>query len=216
MKFNDVVLTPTTVSDSQIVSSLPSGLTNQSYLLKIVNSLGNEFDFAITYGAVGPQGPAGAQGPQGNVGPQGPQGNAGPQGATGSQGPAGISNLYTTSTLGASLSVPAGNYFVTATMQITITAEENLSGGAGETTTCTLSDNSGVFSTLVWDTNDSAQNENTNQRVIATIQGAISSNTADGFSVSCSASNGPNGDPITESITSIQFQALQIGSIAQQ
>jgi hypothetical protein len=73
-------------------------------------------------GAQGPQGPAGAQGPQGPAGAQGPQG---PAGAQGPQGPAGTNHGYfasissnlmtqdTAITVGSTVSLPAGTYFVT-------------------------------------------------------------------------------------------------------
>src|SRR5208282_217972 len=89
MKFNNVVLTLSSFSDTQVVAALPSGLTNDVYLLKIINSVSNTYDFAVAYGAIGPPGPSGSQGPQGTQGPTGAQGPAGTQGATGSQGPSG-------------------------------------------------------------------------------------------------------------------------------
>lgn len=89
VKFNNVTLSPTTVSDTEIISALPSGLSNQSYLLKIVNSLSNEFDFSVAYGAIGPQGPVGATGATGATGPQGATGATGAQGATGATGATG-------------------------------------------------------------------------------------------------------------------------------
>ena len=89
VKFNNVTLSPTTVSDTEIISALPSGLSNQSYLLKIVNSLSNEFDFSVAYGAIGPQGPVGATGATGATGSQGATGATGAQGATGATGATG-------------------------------------------------------------------------------------------------------------------------------
>ena len=57
------------------------------YRLRVTNSQGNLYEFAVTYGAVGPQGPIGPQGPTGATGPAGPQGPRGPQGP---QGPTGV------------------------------------------------------------------------------------------------------------------------------
>jgi len=89
---------------------------------------------AGTPGPAGAPGAAGATGPTGPQGPQGPQGPAGPTGATGApgpqgpQGPAGAVNIYnanddsngspltvgTTWTTIASLTLPAGSYWIQA------------------------------------------------------------------------------------------------------
>jgi hypothetical protein len=107
----------------------------------------NSYDtFDVTIGATGaqgptgpagPQGPAGATGAPGAQGPQGPQGvpgltgPAGPVGPTGPQGPAGLSNAFGSFTnlqqniLGLNptvlrtLQVPAGNYVINASTEIT-------------------------------------------------------------------------------------------------
>ena len=98
VKFNNVILTLSSFTDTQVVAPLPSGLTNEVYLLKVINSLSNTYDFSVAYGATGPQGatgPAGPTGPQGAAGfngapgATGPQGPTGAAGATGSQGPSG-------------------------------------------------------------------------------------------------------------------------------
>jgi Collagen triple helix repeat (20 copies) len=95
VKFNDTILSPTSISDTQIVSPLPGSLTTDSYMLQIVNSLSNEYDFSVAYGATGPAGPTGATGatgPQGAAGfngAPGATGATGPQGATGATGPQG-------------------------------------------------------------------------------------------------------------------------------
>jgi len=80
-------------------------------------------------GATGAAGATGPTGPQGAAGPQGPQGVAGPAGGTGPAGPAGVTNIYTVSQAAgvnidingeavASLSLPAGQYWVMATVNI--------------------------------------------------------------------------------------------------
>jgi hypothetical protein len=93
-------------SNEHIVAALPSNpLQPGDYLLTVTTGAGKiHFDaWALTLGAVGPQGPAGPEGqagpagppgPQGEtgpVGPQGPQGLAGPPGPQGEPGPAGAS-----------------------------------------------------------------------------------------------------------------------------
>lgn len=63
------------------------------YLLRVANVRANAAsEFALTLGAVGPQGPRGEQGaagPTGPIGPAGATGPAGPQGEAGPQGPQG-------------------------------------------------------------------------------------------------------------------------------
>ena len=72
---------------------------------------------------IGPQGPQGIQGLQGPVGAVGPQGPTGPTGATGPAGSNGFSHAWTASGSAqlnnsqvtvASVTVPAGNYFIFA------------------------------------------------------------------------------------------------------
>jgi hypothetical protein len=99
-------LAVTSQTATQLVATLPAGVTAGSYALgvQIGSSKTNSTSSVATIGAVGPvgpAGPAGAQGPAGAAGatgpagatgatgPQGPQGLAGPAGATGSQGPKG-------------------------------------------------------------------------------------------------------------------------------
>lgn len=62
------------------------------YLLEVANArTGDAAQFALTLGAVGPQGPAGEPGPAGPVGVTGPTGPAGQTGPAGPQGPVGES-----------------------------------------------------------------------------------------------------------------------------
>ncbi len=68
--FNGIALTISTVSNTQVVATLPTGLTPGTFDLTVTNSQGNSVDFNMTYGATGPQGPAGPAGP---TGPQGQQ-----------------------------------------------------------------------------------------------------------------------------------------------
>jgi len=87
-------------------------------------------------GPTGAAGPAGAQGPAGPQGPQGPQGPAGPQGPQGpkgDQGPLGPSDSWFAKSgpatgsyivRGASLTLPAGSY--------TMSASGNIDGSTGQ------------------------------------------------------------------------------------
>jgi len=90
VSFNGAASTVGTFSNTQIVATLPTGLTPGTFNLVVTNSQGNSVTFDMTYGATGPQGPAGATGLQGPAGPTGASGLMGPAGATGPQGPRGI------------------------------------------------------------------------------------------------------------------------------
>jgi hypothetical protein len=96
--FNGSPLALSTFSNTQILATLPAGLTPGTFNLTVANSSGST-TFDLTYGAIGPQGsagpagPAGSQGPIGPVGPAGPQGPRGITGAPGSPGPAGANGL---------------------------------------------------------------------------------------------------------------------------
>ena len=93
--FNGTALTVTSFSNTQIIATLPSGIAPGTFNLTLTNSAGNSVEFDMSYGAIGPQGPAGAAGPAGTQGPAGLTGPAGPQGprgltgAPGAPGPAG-------------------------------------------------------------------------------------------------------------------------------
>src|SRR5215467_5456955 len=112
--FNNVTVPVLSFADTQIVASLPAGTSAGSYRLRITNSQGNFYEFDVTYGAVGPQGPMGLIGPTGARGPAGPQGPAGATGATGPQGPVGASPfllngndaVYTAGNVGIGTSTP--------------------------------------------------------------------------------------------------------------
>src|SRR5215467_12982902 len=114
VNFNNVNLTVLSFSDTQLIAALPGGTQAASYRLRITNSQGNFYEFDVTYGAVGPQGPMGLIGPTGARGPAGPQGPAGATGATGPQGPVGASPfllngndaVYTAGNVGIGTSTP--------------------------------------------------------------------------------------------------------------
>ncbi len=86
-----------TYTDTKIIARLPAGDLTGDYLLTVMTGpIPRMHDaYALTLGAVGPEGPrgpdgpAGPIGPEGPAGPQGPQGVAGPQGIPGAVGPAG-------------------------------------------------------------------------------------------------------------------------------
>jgi len=84
--FNGVALTVTTFSNTQVVATLPAGMTAGTFNLVLTNSQGSAVDFNMNYGATGPQGPAGPAGPAGAQGPAGPAGATGATGATGPRG----------------------------------------------------------------------------------------------------------------------------------
>lgn len=80
-------------------------------------------------GVRGQQGPIGVAGPAGPVGPQGPQGPQGPVGPTGQQGPAGpagASGVVASAFASALSSVPSSIGFVTASVSVTIQANQNI------------------------------------------------------------------------------------------
>jgi Collagen triple helix repeat (20 copies) len=93
VKLSGTTLTKTSTTTTSIVAALPSPMTAGDYLLQIVGKTTVHWYF--TYGAVGPQGPAGVPGSNGEAGapgpagPAGPQGIPGPMGLTGATGPAG-------------------------------------------------------------------------------------------------------------------------------
>ena len=129
-------LFPTIISstNTSVIVESPASLNPGSYGLTVTNTTTSQTgSFVVTLGAAGPTGPqglAGPQGPTGSQGPTGPTGQQGPAGPSGPQGPAGPSNLFST-TVGvfnlpgdsssytvASLSLPPGNYFVLARLQV--------------------------------------------------------------------------------------------------
>ena len=87
VSFNGTKLTLVSFAGGTLIAKLPAGTSAATYELVVTNSLGVSASFDVTYGAAGPQGPAGAPGVQG---PAGTQGAVGPPGAAGSAGPAGV------------------------------------------------------------------------------------------------------------------------------
>ncbi len=88
--FNAINLAPlVSATPQKIVANLPAATAPGTYRLNITNNAGNIYEFDVTFGAVGPQGPIGPMGIQGPQGFTGQQGPAGPQGALGSPGPVG-------------------------------------------------------------------------------------------------------------------------------
>jgi len=91
--FNTAKLTLISSTATKIIANLPATVSPGSYRLRVTNSEGQNYDFDLAYGAVGPQGPPGATGPPGPPGPQGPPGATGPPGPQGPQGPPGPPGL---------------------------------------------------------------------------------------------------------------------------
>jgi hypothetical protein len=87
VSFNGTKLTLVSFAASTLIANLPAGISAGTYELVVTNSFGVSALFDVTYGAVGPQGPAGAPGVQG---PAGTQGAVGPPGAAGPAGPSGV------------------------------------------------------------------------------------------------------------------------------
>jgi hypothetical protein len=92
ISFNGTKLTLVSFAATTLIAKLPTGISAATYELVVTNSFGISALFDVTYGAIGPQGPAGApgfQGPAGAQGAVGPQGAAGPAGVAGATGAAG-------------------------------------------------------------------------------------------------------------------------------
>lgn len=92
----DKICSLVSYTSAQLIASLPVVVVGDYLLTISTGNAAGQFDtYALTIGAVGPQGltgpqgSAGPQGPTGQIGPQGAQGPAGPAGATGPQGPQG-------------------------------------------------------------------------------------------------------------------------------
>jgi len=101
---------------------------------------------ALNWSETGPPGPRGGGGPAGKTGKTGATGKTGLTGQTGAQGP---SNAYTASQTGVlalaagakevlSLSLPAGKYVVTASVDLA--NEDSKGSGNTEKATCVLAD----------------------------------------------------------------------------
>ena len=219
VKFNNVVLTPSSVSDTQIVAALPSGLTNGAdYLLKVINSLSNTYDFAVAFGAVGPQGPTGLQGPQGATGAAGATGatgatgSQGPSGPTGPQGPSGAVSVYTTTTQTdnehAILSLPAGSYFVSANVTQNFSMSQGVSSDEPVNVGCSLAitgNNPFSTSTAVVPIIEGL----TSGQAIIPVQGVVVLTDAATITLGCFQSTGGG-------IATVQLQALTVNTVNQQ
>ena len=200
-----MVLSPSSTSDTEIDSTLPSGLSNESYLLKIINSDSNTYDFAVTYGAVGPQGPTGATGATGATGPMGSTGATGPTGDTGATGPAGVVNVFSTSSN--SLSLPAGNYLVSAVTELDYSLTQGFSSSIGIGATCSINGGASFHATGAIAEGD------TSGSLLVPVQGTFTLASASNVTVTCTGTIEERG---TVSIGTTQLQASQVTTITQQ
>ena len=78
-----IEMTPEGKDGNGIVSIALISTVGKVKTFRITYTNGTHFDYQLTDGDTGPQGPqgpAGPQGPQGKTGEQGPQGETGPQG----------------------------------------------------------------------------------------------------------------------------------------
>lgn len=98
----ELFLCQTCYSKTAITVSLPNGVSEGDYRLRIRRKQSDNIGFDFTLGAQGPagvegpagvQGPAGASGADGVDGVMGPQGEAGIQGMQGLAGPGGVQGL---------------------------------------------------------------------------------------------------------------------------
>jgi hypothetical protein len=113
----------------------------------------------ISWSQTGPQGPQGVPGPQGPAGPQGPIGPQGPEGPAGPAGPSGTPGIssatfaLTTSTVAIgdpftqilSKNLPAGNWTVVATANITNDFRTFNGSTSTRTTRCELRNGAGII-----------------------------------------------------------------------
>jgi len=184
-------------------------------LLKIINSASNTYDFAVAFGAVGPQGPIGLQGAPGATGATGPAGSTGatgvqgPSGPTGPQGPSGSSVIYTTTTVvngnTASLSLPAGNFFVTASTTTNFSVIPQNPGEA-VTVACNLA----VSGQSPFSNNQAILGAaQIPAQTIVQVQGVVTTSTPSTVVLTCSQS-------VSGNLDLVQFQAIQFDSVVQQ
>jgi hypothetical protein len=155
----------------------------------------------------GPTGPQGATGPTGPQGPTGATGSQGPSGPTGPQGPSGTSVVYSTTnaTNGVSLNLPAGNFFVSANVQLNLTSEDPTSA----TVSCNIAPTgSGSFASTNT-TTSSAGGETATPNSIP-LQGVVTLSSANSIVLSCGTSGA------SQTFSGLQFQALQLDIINQQ
>jgi hypothetical protein len=233
VKFNNADLSPSSISDTQIVSGLPAGLVAGSYLLKIIDAAPSStpYDFAVSFGAVGPQGPigaTGAQGPAGANGSNGATGAQGPTGPTGPQGPSGLSNAYTTSTVQtsslppignggsgsgtiATLSLPAGSFVVSSNVLVSFSVSEGLSEDIAVSASCNILGTGQGTGVLIIPYGSGG----TGSSLSIPMQGTLVLASPTTVTVGCSVYNyGP--ETANVSFGAVQFQALQISNLVQQ
>lgn len=136
----------------------PDGIIHSCYRkhggqLRVINASAKcrHGEAALNWSETGPPGPRGGGGARGHTGPRGSTGARGAQGVPGPAGPVGPqgpSSAYAASQTGVvalsstrhgvlSLGVPAGNYIVTASVEI---ANEDNPPGASEQAECALRD----------------------------------------------------------------------------
>jgi hypothetical protein len=134
---DDLPVSVSSFSRTDVVASVPAGLKPGSYLLTLEPGGRDErvAKFDVALGAIGPKGDPGAPGPAGATGPTGPQGPQGPQGPAGPPGSAGGgSDVFsvTSPAVGlrilfhevAALAVPAGQYWIVFTSTVTNTTSD--------------------------------------------------------------------------------------------
>ncbi len=121
-------LVVTTQTATQLVVTLPGGLTPGDYVLSVQIGPGkaNIDESVVTIGAVGPGGPTGATGATGPMGAAGAVGATGPTGPQGSKGVLGFYNVF-----GAATDVAAG---VEGSAQATCSTGDKVTGGGFQLT----------------------------------------------------------------------------------
>lgn len=150
--FNASQLTVVSASDTQIVATLPANLVPGTFKVVVMTKSGEKAKFDMTYGAVGPQGPAGLQGSTGATGSAGPTGPTGATGPQGLPGPTLLPTLYgaafaggvnpgsgNTATDIADLTLPPGAYLLHAVVTGAL--------GTSDTLDCSLYDDANVSGT---------------------------------------------------------------------
>lgn len=108
VEFDGAALGLVSTSNDQIVANLPASVAAGTFKITVRTKGGESAKFDMTYGAVGPQGPAGLVGPQGQQGPPGVAGPSGPTGAEGLVGPAAAGPTLVVSNQPADVAIPGG------------------------------------------------------------------------------------------------------------
>lgn len=89
----ELFLCQTCYSKTTITASLPNGVTDGDYQLRIRRKQADNARYDLTIGAVGPEGPAGADGLMGIQGLTGETGGSGIDGMAGAQGDTGLQGI---------------------------------------------------------------------------------------------------------------------------